>query len=333
MSETTTISWATSTWNPWEGCTKISPGCQFCYAEARNQRFHKGANWGKGKPRRRTSESNWKQPLKWNVKFATGICAVCERPAPLVDAPLVDRPCECGAAGFTDRPRIFPSLCDWLDDEVPIEWLADFLKLIHGTPNLDYLLLTKRPENFYRVDKAEDLLGDEAAEMVHAWATMKQPPANVWIGVSVEDQQRTDERIPELLKIPAKVRFLSVEPLLGAVDLEMALEGFQPLDANLNRNKQPVDWVIVGGESGPKARPCNVEWIRSIVSQCKAAEVPCFVKQLGSNPVHFLGDKRIPNLPIPDEDQQIPIKIHDPKGGHPAEWPEDLRIRQFPKLV
>jgi len=217
---------------------------------------------------------------------------------------------ECGAITRHQR-RVFPSLCDWLDEDVPIEWLADFLKLIHDTPNLDWLLLTKRPENFHRVDEAEDLLGDEAAEMVHAWASEGEAPKNVWIGVSCENQEYADKRILELLKIPAKIRFVSAEPLLGPIDFYFYQNGF--------KGEHYLDWVIIGGESGPKARPCVVEWIRDIVLQCKRASVPCFVKQLGTNP-QFNRDS-------------TQLYFRHKKGGEPKEWPEDLRVRQFPSYL
>jgi protein gp37 len=322
MSDNTTIEWATHTWNPWEGCTKVSPGCTNCYAEARNRRFSKGANWGKGKPRRRTSAATWRKPVIWNR-----------------DAEKQKRN---DIGPFREmRPRVFPSLCDWLDDEVLIEWLDDFLRLIHDTPNLDWLLLTKRPENWLsrlrRVYAREEMMGGDGmawAIALNHWLHGK-PPANVWIGTSVEDQLRADERIPELLKIPAVVRFLSVEPLLGPVELPFL--GIAPKDLT-NGSFLPIsyliDWVIIGGESGPGARPCNIEWIRDIVRQCKAASVPCFVKQLGSRV-----DIEDCEAPIPfrntvsGKDGRWYVDLKHPKGGDPAEWPEDLRVRQFPTFA
>lgn len=298
MSEGTKIEWATHTFNPWTGCFPVSPGCLHCYMMALLKRFGKD-----GRKRTRTSESYWKQAARWNreaSKFAEAALGYGT------------------SVGMHDaaRQRVFPSLCDWLDDEVPIEWLADFLKLIHDTPNLDWLLLTKRPENFFTRMAAvvshnnkKPFTGDLKADWDHVspWTAGRNIPRNVWIGASVEDQKRADERIPELLKIPAAVRFLSVEPLLGPVDLSTSEKG----DV-----MAPVDWVIVGGESGPGARPCNVEWIRDIVRQCKAAGVPCFVKQLGSNPIMEPGP--------------ITWPCEHPKGGEPDEWPEDLRVREFP---
>lgn len=322
MSEDTKIQWATHTFSPWEGCTKISPGCANCYAEARNHRFGMD-NWGKGKPRRRTSAATWRNPVKWNLKIEN-----------------------------QERPRVFPSLCDPFDEEVPIARLADFLKLIHDTPNLDWLLLTKRPENcvtrlnetleYCRYNHSGLLEG--AAYFIGTWLNSK-PPHNVWLGVSVEDQKRADERIPELLKIPAVVRFLSVEPLLEQVDLRLqSRDDFSDSGHGVGRFKK-IDWAIFGGESGPGARPCNIEWIRDGMRQCRAAGVPVFVKQLGGhvidrNDAGFDGDDG--EWPMDTHYREIdhgyqgaPIRIllKDKKGGEPCEWPEDLRVREFPKLA
>jgi protein gp37 len=224
---------------------------------------------------------------------------------------------------------------------VPIEWLADFLKLIHDTPNLDWLLLTKRLENW---DRRMELVvkrfwNTPQAQGIFSWAAewheAQEPPHNIWLGASVEDQQRADERIPQLLAIPAKVRFLSVEPLLGPVDLSFAM----PWQVNDERGiyKRGLDWVIIGGESGRNARPCSVEWIRDIIRQCKAAGVACFVKQLGS--LSIVEDIR--DWIFPDPEMLADCTIghifrtqfmqQHPKGGDPSEWPEDLRVREFPK--
>lgn len=190
------------------------------------------------------------------------------------------------------RPRVFcASLADWLDDEVPIEWLADLLDLIRRTPNLDWLLLTKRPQNWRaRVGDARRFcnrgdLGDEPGKTwawLSDWVDNGKPPANVWIGTSVEDQTRYDERIGHLCEIPALVRFLSMEPLLRGVDLD--LYGNLPGERMLRWHrpvKSMLHWVIVGGESGPHARPMHIEWARSLRDQCKAAGVAFFMKQIG----------------------------------------------------
>jgi protein gp37 len=309
MSDTTTIEWATASWSPWEGCTKVSAGCANCYAETRNHRFGMD-NWGKGKPRRRTSAAYWKKPLAWEreKRESKDTCGI-------------------------QRPRIFPSLCDWLDDEVPIEWLADFLRLIHDTPNLDWLLLTKRPENFEaRMEQVwKKAASDAASGIAFDWLRGNLIPANVWLGASVENQRCADERIPQLLRIPAKLRFLSVEPMLEAVSFrpkcDTLAEKLHALTSGHACRPAMLDgihWVIVGGESGPGARPCNVDWVRSIVRQCQSAGVPCFVKQLGRRP--YIDAKAAPVA------GPIDLDLTHAKGGNPAEWPADLQVRQFPTL-
>lgn len=177
----------------------------------------------------------------------------------------------------------------------------------------------------------------EFADWLSAWLRGK-PPQNIWLLASVENQAAADERIPHLLNIPANipavVRGLSCEPLLGPIDLRFKLQPSNPAVVEYQRRaiRSHLQWVIIGGESGPKARPCNVEWIRSIKDQCRSAGVPCFVKQLGSNCV--ANNK----LGFPDgtdfyPSQRGPIRmiLHHPKGGDPTEWPEDLRVRQFPE--
>jgi protein gp37 len=306
MSEKTGIAWADSTGNPWIGCTKVSPGCKHCYAaELDANKFSRtmgGAtpenpisHWGKGAPRVRT-KSFWKDAVKWN------------RDADPDDQTRADWP-------LCERPRIFPSLCDWLDDEVPIEWLYDFAYLMFITQNLDWLNLTKRPENFTsRIAAVLDrysTLGDKPIDFgiwVQNWIK-GTAPRNVWIGVSVEDQKRADERIPRLLQIPAKVRFLSVEPLLEKVDLKLG----EPQQDSPNGSKYYelteagcfIDWVIVGGESGKDRRDCGVDAIVDVAKQCVAAGVPCFVKQdaafkpgqQGRIPAETWGLKQFPQLP------------------------------------
>jgi len=271
----TKIEWADHTFNPWEGCTKVSPGCAHCYAAARNKRFAGGANWGKGAPRRRTSEANWKQPLKWDEapsrRAAIGRLlgegqSFAEEPRP---------------------PRVFcASLADWLDDEVPIEWLADLLALIRKTPHLDWLLLTKRPQNWRpRIAAAADYHHDYGDRNVGAWLWdwFKHgiAPANVWIGTTVEDQQRADERIPQLLQIPARVRFLSGEPLLGPVEFSNVTHRSDCVAALGKPALAGIHWVIAGGESGPGARPMHPAWARSLRDQCAGAGVAFHFKQWG----------------------------------------------------
>lgn len=294
--ENTHIEWTTHTWNPWEGCTKVSPGCLHCYAETRNARFGGGSapNWGKGAPRRRTSASNWNQPLKWNRHE--------ERLSQ-----------HFGSRTPGSRPRVFcASLADWLDDVVPIEWLADLLDLVRITPHLDWLLLTKRPQNWY--DRIMGILSTDLRmaktigfpEWLYEWKS-GNPPANVWIGTTVENQAMADKRIPELLSIPAKIRFLSCEPLLEKVDLMWPESLFpdgptrccggyqcgchgQPAEPPMLYG---INWLIAGGESGPGFRPFDPDWARSLRDQCKAANVAFFMKQMGGT--------RKPFEPIPDD--------------------------------
>jgi len=280
MAENSNIEWCDHTFNPWEGCTKVSPGCANCYAEARNVRFRGGENWGKGKPRRRTSAGNWKLPLRWN-KLAEFQNQIWEKQVSQLGGEA-----NASAAGYVKprRKRVFcASLADWLDDEVPLEWLADLLDVIRLTPHLDWLLLTKRPQNWRaRVTavlarairdcgESEDKYTDEFYSFVKNWAHGR-PPQNVWLGATVEDRKRADERIPSLLMIPAKIRFLSCEPLLEAV-IFPTWPGGKPCKF--------VDWVICGGESGKGARPMHPDWARSLRDQCREAGVPFLFKQWG----------------------------------------------------
>ena len=286
MAENSNIEWTDHTFNPWIGCTKVSPGCAHCYAETLMDTRHGRVKWGKGQPRSKTSAENWKKPRQWNAAAVK--------------------------AGV--RPRVLcASLADWLDEEVPAEWLAELLALVFATPQLDWLLLTKRPGNFHNRMKAAisaelKRTGEEPSsflDWMDGWAIKGDvTPANVWIGTTVENQEWADRRIPELLQIPARVRFLSCEPLLGPVALGVARalpiyreaaevtmayngiptfkrpgrEGYLRHDGNM----QPwVNWVIAGGESGAKARPMHPEWVRSLRDQCQASRVPFFFKQWG----------------------------------------------------
>lgn len=264
MAENSKIEWCDHTFNPWIGCTKVSPGCLHCYAETRSKRTD-GVVWGKGQQRKRTSEGNWKLPLKWNREAGAAIASFNE-------SEIVR-----GTLGPIARPRVFcASLADWLDDEVPIEWLKDLLVLIQETPHLDWLLLTKRPENFTR-RIAEVATGWQSSCELAVWWERGVFPLNVWIGTTAEDQTRAEERIPHLLEIPAKVRFLSCEPLLGPINMEAAIKhpmwGWGLSDG--------IHWMIAGGESGPGARPMHPDWARSLRDQCQVAGVPFLFKQWG----------------------------------------------------
>ncbi len=268
MGERTGIEWCHHTFNPWMGCVKVSAGCKHCYAERESERFGKHI-WGVSAPRPVTSEAYWKKPLSWNKKAA--------------------------AAG--ERRRVFcGSFCDVFEDRPDlVEPRARLFELIEATPHLDWLLLTKRPENIKR-------------QIPLSWASLGYP-ANVWIGTSVEDQETADKRIPALLHVPCRVRFLSCEPLLGSVDLtrvhwarpanETVLVGddsprfFESLRGYFdNGRRTKIDWVIAGGESGPDARPMHPDHAYTLRDQCLAAGVPFFFKQWG---------EWVPRRELPDE--------------------------------
>lgn len=269
MAKNSNIEWTDHTFNPWEGCQKVGPGCDHCYAEARNARFAGGqaANWGPYAPRRRTSAANWRKPLAWNAAHAEFFSM------------------------HGRRQRVFcASLADVFDNAVDPTWRYELATLILATPNLDWLLLTKRIGN--------------AGKML---ATMFQDgmPDNVWIGATVVNQEEADRDIPKLLGMPARIRFLSMEPLLGAVDIRSYLapsfpncSGFEqgahmeagycgrcaghvddPIHDPMLRDV--IDWVIVGGESGAHARPLLAEWAQDLRDQCQAVGVPFFFKQWG----------------------------------------------------
>lgn len=255
MGTDSAIEWTDHMFNPWEGCQKVGPGCDNCYAEARDQRFTGGKHWGPGAPRRLTSDANWRKPLAWNRD----------------------------AAKTGTRPRVFcASLADVFDNAVDWGWRDRLWALIHATPHLDWLLLTKRPSNIANMLPLMDDLE------YPAWGTGWP---NVWLGCTVVNQTEADRDIPKLLAVPAFVRFLSMEPLLGPVDLGLYLSAGRPtysiqdigiqLDPQFAWRHGSLNWIITGGESGPKARPMHPDWARSLRDQCQAAGVPFFFKQWG----------------------------------------------------
>lgn len=304
MSENTKIEWCDHTFNPWEGCQKVGPGCDNCYAETRNARFAGGTaiNWGPGAPRRRTSASNWNKPRAWNAQAAAFF------------------------AEHGRRQRVFcASLADVFDNAVDPQWRADLFALIQATPALDWLLLTKRIGNVHSL-LPEHITGGEL-------------PNNVWLGASICNQPEADRDIQKLIEVPAVKHFLSVEPLLGGLDIMKWLQPYTCADCchhgSINdcgpdgcekcgeqeafegrdtckacgandqsakascpncgshrsyeedcgfiwsSEQRLIDWVICGGESGPGARPMNPEWARSLRDQCQAAGTPFLFKQWG----------------------------------------------------
>lgn len=264
MADNTKIEWADHTFNPWEGCQKVGPGCDHCYAETRNARYNGTAiNWGPDAPRRRTSAANWKKPLKWNLD-AANFAALHKR-----------------------RQRVFcASLADVFDNAVPWQWRLDLFSVIADTPELDWLLLTKR------IGNVQSMLDDM---QVHG--TLAECFPNVWLGITVVNQDEADRDIPKLQMIPAAVRWLSCEPLLGALDLSDSLHGQVTVGAvngigGVSFGAPAIDWVVAGGESGPGARPMHPDWARSLRDQCAAAGVPFFFKQWGDHfPCELLPDQ------------------------------------------
>lgn len=277
MAENTKIEWCDHTFNAWTGCTKVGPGCDGCYAEAWAKRSGT-VRWGSGEPRRRTTPANWRLPVKWNAQ----------------------------AAAEGRRFRVFcSSLADVFDNEVPPEWRVDLFALIRATPHLDWLLLTKR------VGNVRPMLQAVASDLKGARTLLD----NVWLGITVVNQAEADRDIPKLLAVPARVRFLSIEPMLGPVDITPFLWGkHEAVDTICQNCPRDVDcmcgyhtraelklssvgWVICGGESGPKARPMHPDWARSLRDQCAAAGVPFLFKQWGE----WAPDEHFTRLPASDD--------------------------------
>jgi protein gp37 len=263
VGKTTAIAWCDATFNPWWGCTKVSPGCAHCYAENIATRYGHDV-WGPKAGRRLFDDRHWHEPELWNR--AAGLDGI--------------------------RRRVFcGSMCDIFED-LPTLYgqRARLFELIEATPDLDWLLLTKRPENI--------------TGMAPAGFGLRP---NVWLGTSVEDQLRASQRVPALLQVEARKRFLSVEPLLEPVRLMLYnTSSFTDADGEHAIATEWIDWVIVGGESGPGARPMDPDWVGSILRRCRDNRVAFFMKQLGGHP-----DKR----------------------AHPEMWPAELRIQQFPELA
>lgn len=228
MGRNSSIEWTHHTFNPWWGCHRVSPACNNCYAEAWARRLGQTV-WGAGATRRFFGDNHWREPIRWNAE----------------------------AAAENRRARVF---CASMADV--FEWRADLNEhriklwtLIEQTPNLDWLLLTKRPQHILRMTPWDD-----------HW------PDNIWIGTTVENQRLAELRLPHLLAVPARVRFLSCEPLLGPLNLRRWFN---------KRGYNRIDWIIAGGESGANSRPMHPDWARRLLRQCQDANVPFHFKQWG----------------------------------------------------
>lgn len=346
MGRDSKIEWCHHTFNPWIGCQRVSPGCQRCYAEAlvkrapalvhgtgyRSEARHLLPTWGPKAPRRVTSAANWDRPLKWNreAEKAGGRRRVfCASMADVFE----DWP---GTVSVPDPDMILADL----DDIRGKLWA-----LIERTPHLDWLLLTKRPENVY--DMVPDNWIHTEGCLVRlrggCGGTCDVWPRNVWVGCTVEDQRRAEERIPRLLEIPSALLFVSYEPALGPVNWLPALGADEngercacgdpecPGPGSRGCNARRISWLIVGGESGPGARPFDLAWARQALADCKAAGVPVFVKQTGSNPRGHHDDLWALDGIMPEGCGHYTHRLRDKKGAAMAEWPEDLRVRELPR--
>ncbi len=241
MAEQTSIEWADSTFNPWIGCTRVSPGCDHCYAAVSTPARTLGVDWGTGAPPYRTSPANWRKPVQW------------------------ERSHQAFELENGRRRRVFcASLADVFDNAAPQIWRDELFDLILRTPHLDWLLLTKR-------------IGNVPAMLPPTVNPFADVYPNVWLGATIVNQPEADRDIPKLLEIPARIRFLSCEPLLGPITV-FDLDG--PVDVR-SAEPSPLHWIIAGGESGPKARPTHPDWIRDLRDQCAAAGVPFLFKQWG----------------------------------------------------
>lgn len=323
MGDKTKIQWTDATWNPLNGCSRISAGCMHCYAERLASRFSGAGQTydgltlnGKWTGNIRLAENKLLDPLRWK-----------------------------------QPRRIFVnSMSDLFHENVPDEWIDRIFAVMALASQHTFQVLTKRPERMHEYlcklsdvgPLAAQLRIDRCAAEINGRSFVGSgwPLRNVWLGVSVENQETADGRIPLLLETPAETKFISYEPALGPVDFSFWLsqpkrENFEndPLAIALARDMirtgtgdapRAIDWIIVGGESGPGARRFDPAWARSVVAQCKAAAVPVFVKQMGSNVI--------------EAEMHWPGANHwtdhlNRKGDDPEQWPEDLRVRECPQAL
>lgn len=356
MANKTSIEWTDYNWNFLRGCSRVSEGCRNCYAEGVAARFS-----GPGQPYEGLAKFVEHKP-RWTgeISFHEDILLLPLR--------------------WTKPRKVFVnSMSDLFHEKVTDEMLDKAFAVMALTPQHTYQILTKRPERMKRYflsSQVRDVFVHEAMQKLcstlndgsvpghldplngrkfvvpkELWANapafptgLSWPLSNVWLGVSVEDQKTADERIPLLLQTSAAVRWISAEPLLGSIGLfnwstpDCDCLGGHDHDCSAQTS---LDWVVVGGESGPNARACDIQNIRSIVEQCKAADVPVFVKQLGADPVTTLECVHChgvdsPSCPASCESGIQTLYLHDllsdRKGGKPEEWPTDLQVREFPEM-
>lgn len=282
MSGKSPIQWTETTWNPVVGCKRVSAGCDHCYAFDLHDKRH--IAWKRGR---------WPNaPKQYHQPFSRVQLMPDRQGAPL---------------HWRKPRRVFVnSVSDLFHEDVPDEFILDVWATMRLAKRHTFQILTKRPERM--------------RDWVRKWVSAVVYP-NVWLGVSVEHQAAADERIPLLLETPAAVRFLSCEPLLGPVDLRRWLAGPHAEDMELrgvglsgSHYRPGIHWVIVGGESGKHARHMAWHWLGGLLTQCRDADIPIFVKQMGTYWAKFHG-------------------LKDLHGGNPDEWPEHLRVREWPHAV
>lgn len=327
----TKIEWAERTWNPVRGCSRVSEGCRNCYAERQAARFS-----GEGQP--------WNGFVRWQSRVS-GLQYENPKAAGSADPRWTGRveliPEKLTEPLSWQKPaRVFVnSMSDLFHESLSDEAIAAVFVAMAAAPQHQFLVLTKRAKRMRRWF-SETITGATREQMVRSPIWIPKWPGwplpNVWLGVSVEDQSSADERIPHLLATPAAKRVVSYEPALGPVDFRNWIDphgchGHSAIGDGSDLQSCDgcipyIDWVIVGGESGPGARPCDVAWIRSAVEQCKAAGVPCFVKQLGATPAVSGAEADPKHATF----KALEFGLRSRKGGDPSEWPEDLRVREWP---
>lgn len=316
MSDNSSIEWTDATWNPIRGCSKVSPGCTHCYAMHVAARFS-----GSGQPYEGLARRN---PTNWtgDVRFVHANAS----------DPLRWR-----------RPRrvFVNSMSDFFHEGVPRQWQDDLFGVMSLCPQHTFQILTKRADVMrdYMTTGSTRRRVAETRTRFFAHASSGEsdivwPLPNVWLGASIENQEYADARLPHLVATPAAVRFVSYEPALGPIDWSRWMREME-IFRDADQCGSDLDWIICGGESGQGARPCDVAWIRSAVEQCRDAGVACFTKQLGKRPfVAEIDDSD--GWPEGTNMRGTPegwiAELRDPKGGDPSEWPEDLRVREYPEV-
>lgn len=346
MADNTKIDWTDATWNPMTGCTKTSAGCKNCYAEKMALRLQAmgQANYANGfAPTFHTHMLAG--PLKWKKPRMVFVCSMSdlfhESHTDEQIAAIFGVMARCPQHTFQVLTKRAARMLDWFrwmsqqsidpDGECPRESL-------HAA----YCLLQAEIEH----------VGDGPMPIHTKFGPAPAAPwplPNVWVGVTAENQAAADERIPLLIRTPAAVRFVSCEPLLGRIEMRpewllyggltdeqwkwRALSGVDPYGFRPH-HPSPLDWVILGGESGPDARPCDIQWIRDIVWKCRSSSVPVFVKQLGANAVERCCDGFNPTTRegCACMGRDAPA-LGTGKRADPSEWPEDLRVREWPEVT